>query len=284
MNEASNHRQFCWQQIDAIQPLFRISHVFAPPELSERLFALYAFFSAIESVTTAAGDEAVALRKLDWWQQEMARIDRQRSAHPIVAELQGSGAAERIPRRVTEELLLNAASRLDATAPGSISEFEALCDAHGRAQVQIEMAVCGAGEGGSQSLGGLPARVGFALLLRDAAIRGNFWWVPLDLLARHGLDRTQLLSDKHQGPAAALAKEVYASDALGLKEAEKFFKDISYDKQSYMHLYLYDILLRKRLTNLKKVSPVNYGERLARTRFADTFTAWRAARRISLSR
>ena len=288
MSDASNHRQFCWQQVDAHQPLFRVSHVFAPPELADRLLALYAFFSAIESVTSTTSDEAVALRKLDWWREETHRMGRQASAHPIVAELQRSGAAGRMPMPLVEDLLLTAASRLDAPAPASADELEALCEANGRAQVQIELAVCEAGQGIPESMAGFPLQVGRGLLLRDAVYRGNFWWVPLDLLARHGLNRSQMLSADHQQSAVRLMAEILERDAFKSQDSSGFLKDISVIKNEYKHgykhLYVQDTLSRKFFRNLKRTSPVLYRKRLAGSRMSDAFSAWRAARRFSLSK
>jgi len=288
VSDASNHRQFCWQQVDAQQPLFRVSHVFAPPELADRLLALHAFFSAIESVTSTVSDEAVALRKLDWWRHEMNRMGEQASAHPVVAELQRSGAAGRMPMPLIEDLLINAVARLDAPAPASVGELGALCAANGRAQVQIELAVCEAGEGIPESMAGFPLQVGRALLLRDAVYRGNFWWVPLDLLARHGLSRSQVLSADHQDSAARLMAEILQPDAFKPQDSSGFFKDISVSKnqykQNYKHLYVQDALNRKLFKYLKKTSPVSYGKRLMGSRMSDAFYAWRAARRFSLSK
>jgi phytoene/squalene synthetase len=287
VSDASNHRQFCWQQVDAHQPLFRVSHVFAPPELADRLLALHAFFSAIESVTSTVSDEAVALRKLDWWREEMSRISKQASAHPVVAELQRSGAAGFMPMPLVEDLLINAVARLDAPAPASAGELRALCEANGRAQVQIELAVCEAGEGIPESMAGFPLQAGRALLLRDAVYRGNFWWVPLDLLARHGLNRSQVLSPDHQESAARLMADILQPDAFEPQNLSGI-KDISVSKdqykQNYKHLYVQNALNKNFFKYLKKTSPVFYGKRLAGSRMSDAFSAWRAARRFSLSK
>jgi phytoene/squalene synthetase len=284
VSDSSHHRRFCWQQVDAHQPLFRVSHVFAPPELADRLLALYAFFSAIESVTSTVSDEAVALRKLDWWREESNRMGRQTSAHPIVAELQRSGAAARMPMPLVEELLLTAVSRLDTPAPGSAEELVALCEANGRAQVQIELAVCEAGEGIPASMAEFPFHSGRTLLFRDAVYRGNFWWVPLDLLARHGLSRPQILSAEHQDTAARLMADTLELDASTPRGSAELLKDISDNKQKYKHLFVQNTLNKKFFKNLKKTSPVAYGKRLAGSGMSDVFSAWRTARRFSLSK
>lgn len=284
MSNQANHRQFCWQQVDAQQPLFRISRVYAPPEFADRLLALYAFFSAIEGVTATVSDEAVALRKLDWWRNELARMNLHQSAHPIVAELQRSGAAELVPAPLVEELLLVAIKRLDAPAPGSLEEFEALCVANGRAQVRLEMAVCGAGEGVPEAVAEPAVQVGAALLLREAVLRGRFWWVSLELLARHGLSRSQLLSPEHQDSAVRLMEDVFKMEAFESDGSGSFFEDISNKNQIYKHLFVQNTLIRKIFKKLKKTSPVKYGERLSASRVSDAFSAWRAARRFSLSK
>jgi phytoene/squalene synthetase len=288
VSDSGNHRRFCWQQVDVHQPLFRISHVFAPAELADRLLALYAFFSAIESVTSTVSDDAVALRKLDWWREETNRMGSQTSAHPIVAELQRSGAAECIPMSLVEDLLLNAVSRLDSPASASVDELEVLCEANGRAQVGLELAVCEAGEGIPVSMARFPFQVGRALLLRDAVYHGNFWWVPLDLLARHGLNRSQILSADHQDSAARLMADILQPDTLKPQDSGAIVEDISVikiqAKHKYKHLYVQDALNRNFVKNLKKTSPVSYGKRLAGSSMSGAFSAWRAARRFSLSK
>ena len=284
MNEASNHRLFCWQQVDAHQPLFRVSRIYAPPQFADRLLALYAYFASIEAVTATVSDEAVALRKLDWWREESNRMGRQQSAHPVVAELQRCGAAELMPESLTGELILGAVARIDAPAPGSTADLEALCESSGRAQVLLEMAVCGAGEVAQDSVAGFAPQAGAALLLREAVSRGNFWWVPLDLLARHGLGRAQLLDAADQDSALRLMNDVLGLDAFDTHEPAGLYEDISNKKQQYKHLFVQNALIRKTFKDLNGASPVSLGKRLGRVGIGDAFSAWRAARRFSLSK
>ncbi len=287
MSKAHNDKLFCREQVLRTDPAFRMSHLFAEKAFQDRLLALYAFFSVIEQVCGSMSDESVAERTLAWWRMEMQAGADSPSGHPVVMELRRSGAADKMPSKLLKNMLDEAAYRIDAHAPAGESEFEQLCLRTGLPLVELELAVCGAVETDPALLGGLAARRGLMQLLRESlaqkAGRG-FWWLPLDLLARHGLARADMLTGEAADPAKLLMADVLAVESF-LKPASVVEKtDISNKKQGYRHLFVYDVLNKRKFKYMNSSSPYKYPEELWKLGIGDLLACWTTARRFSLSK
>jgi phytoene synthase len=287
VKEENNDRLFCREQVLRTDPAFRMSHLFAEKAFQDRLLALYAFFSVIEQVCSSMSDQSVAERTLAWWRVEMQAGAGTPSSHPVLTELRRSGAADNMPSRLIKNLLDEAGYRIDAPAPAGEAELEQLCLRTGRPLVELELAVCGVDETDPASLGGLVARRGFMQLIRENLAQTgerSSWWLPLDLLARHGLARADLFT-----AAAAHPAKLLMTDILGIKSFEKpsFLvknSDISNKKQGDRHLFVYDALARRKLKCMNSNSPVDYPEELAKLGVGDLLACWKTARRFSLSK
>ncbi|MEY4863395.1 MAG: hypothetical protein RLZ51_1490 [Pseudomonadota bacterium] len=66
---------------------FYYSFLFLPPERRRAITALYAFCREVDDVVDETSDAAVAARKLDWWEQEIARLNDGRPDHPVTRAL-----------------------------------------------------------------------------------------------------------------------------------------------------------------------------------------------------
>ena len=81
MTGAVENRQFCWEQVQAADGLFRISLVFSGRETAQRLLPLHAMFASIERLVATVSDEDVALRKLAWWRDALLGDEPGGAAH-----------------------------------------------------------------------------------------------------------------------------------------------------------------------------------------------------------
>ena len=113
----TNELKFCWEQVLRTNRLFRISQIFAPADRAAQLLPLYALLAAVEEVCSDFSDEDVARRKLDWWRNECARSITHGSDHPILRQLERTGALHVLPRDSLEQLFIDAESRLDPRSP-----------------------------------------------------------------------------------------------------------------------------------------------------------------------
>ena len=287
MSEAYNDKLFCREQVLRTDPAFRMTHLFADKAFQDRLLALYAFFSVIEQVCGSMSDDTVAERTLAWWRMEMQAGAASPSSHPVVMELRRSGAADKMPSRLLKNLLDETGYRIDAHAPADASEFEQLCLRTGLPLVELELAVCGAVETDPALLGGLVARRGLMQLLRESLAQNagrGFWWLPLGLLARHGLARVDMLTGEAADSAKLLMADILAVESSWEPASVVEKTDISNKKQGYRHLFVYDVLNGRKLKNMNSSSPDKYHEELTKLGMGDLLACWKTARRFSLSK
>lgn len=274
----SNERLFCWEQVARINPLFRVSQSFAPAGQAERLLPLYALFSALEQLCANWTDAELVQRKLDWWRSECLAGDPAQSDHPILRELASHGA---LPGRgLLGPLLEGAAGRLDGVAPADGDGLEALCRETGLPQCRIELDVMGEDPGGA--LAATPvARIGLAQLLRESMGQGRpnrFWWLPLNLLARHGISRAEVEQEIDSPVSLALFDDI-------LGQAGRWKQPDAATPNSLppaaRHLAVHAHLQQRALDRLRGRPPSEYATLLRRAGLAELLHAWRCARRVS---
>ena len=281
MSGADNDRQFCWEQIQRGNRLFRLTHVFAAGDVAGRLLPLYALFASLEHICASVSDEDVAVRKLDWWRQAMRSGD---GDHPVIAELRRNGASALMPEMAVTRLLDATQARLDMAPPPGSSELTALCIDFGRIQLELELAVSGVTMPAGEELSGLALRSGMMQVLRESMGRPDgrgFWWLPLDLMARYDLARAEIASGDGIGKFRMVAGEIFTTQSVGTTQYSDILKDISNNKQSVMNLIAMDALFAKKLKHTNYSSYIKWRDELSRAGFSDVFTARNAVRRFN---
>jgi phytoene synthase len=279
-----NERLFCWEQVQAANPLFRISRVFAPEGQAGRLLPLYALFAVLERLCSNRSDVDVARRKLDWWRGECLQGEFERSAHPVLREFVASGAVRSVDRNLLVPLFDSVDARLDAQPTADFAALERLCRSVAEPQLALELAVCaGRDAPASTALAAHLPHVGLAQLLRESARSaqdGRFWWLPLNLLARHGISRAQL----EQDPDAAAGRALF-SDILDCAqrwgEAAAQANTGREIRPAAQHFVVSSQLQGCALHRLRKTRPTKYASALTRVGARELLLAWRAARRVS---
>jgi phytoene/squalene synthetase len=281
----SNERLFCWEQVQATNPLFRISRVFAPHEQAERLLPLYALFSVLEQLCSQASDLDLARRKLEWWRSECLQRSPAASGHPILKELSRTGADLTSDLQLLAELFDAVESRLDPTAPADLDDLERLCHFLSVPQYRLESRLCAADPSvEAQAPDGTCARNGLVQLIRESAgpgKAGRYWWLPLKLLARHGVSRAEL-GEKPDRPAVrALFGEILqqARNWAGCGSEQQGSGSAA--PPALRHFVVFSHLQARMLGRLNNSRPSEYATALRRVGAAELFWAWQAARRVS---
>lgn len=276
---AANDRLFCWEQVQRVNPLFRLSHLFAPRDLAPGLLALHALYAAIEESCSGFSDEHVARQKLAWWRQEALGGSVRSSSHPVLRSLARGGGSARLATDGLTDLLDQAEQRIDAPPPADLPELLSLAGRIARPQVVMEAVLCSLDPGQAvECIEPQMAGLGMAQLVREAS-RGlgdrRFWWLPLSLQARHGVSRTDVLAMPESPPVRALFRDLLesayavASGRTGLTTP------------AARHLQVSAALNLARGRRLARVSPASLAVEIHRVRIGDAVTAWRAARRFS---
>lgn len=281
----TNEQLFCWEQVDKTNRLFRVSHAFAPPEHRGRLLPLYALFSVVEEACSRSSDEQLARSKLAWWHQEILGRNPDGGSHPIIAELSRGASLSRFQKGCVERLLEDAGSRLDGAPPQSLEDLRQRCEKVSRPQMELELSLCGAEEPDTSRIaGGQAARTGLVQLLREslrAPETGAFWWLPLDLLARHGISRAEVRRTPEAKPAQAMLKELLAEGQGWGDDPGLLSQGIAGPAGAMSHLLVHGELQSRLLARLRGKSPGRYGAEVGRTTLADLYHAWKTARRVN---
>ncbi len=76
-------------------PLYYSVRMLTAPE-REQVLAVYAFYKEIETITLNYSDIHIAHIKLQWWRDEIVKMQEDKAAHPL---------AQRLPKTITNELL-----------------------------------------------------------------------------------------------------------------------------------------------------------------------------------
>ena len=216
MDKSGQGQKICLEKIAQTNHLFQISYPYASGSLSQQLVALHALFGCLDQVVVNTSDDYVAHKKLDWWRTEIRLENMVRSRHPVLNYLQETGAASLLPARGLTAILDATETILAARAPASVDELRQLCCEIYQPRMDLESAL-------TQGAGILPDRQrimasnsGLALLIMCSARNLStsaeaLWWVPLNLLAREGINRTELFETPDSIAAQALFREVYSS-------------------------------------------------------------------------
>jgi len=266
-------RQFCWQQLAASNRLFRVSRIFAAPATADILLPLYALFACIEQVCAEFTDEDVARKKINWWREECLQREIESSNHPVLRELQRSGASEMLDKLSLAELFAGAEARLDAPAPAGCEDLESLCRDISQPQVDLEIGVCGSAGDANLMAPDQVARNGLLQLIRE---RRN-WWLPLNLMARHGINRTAIADASQAEAVSGLFKELLAT-AGKWGEGRPVQREKPGMPSQIRHLFILGSLNSRKLQLLQKRQPSAYVSELNRLRMSDVFAAWKIAR------
>lgn len=185
--------------------------VFLAPALRRRAAAFGSLVHELEQAAFDVREPQVAAVKLNWWHQEMVGAANGSSRHPIVQALFEDEQTRAVDAALWSNLIDGAIAQLDTGATSALDDSIAALAAFYRPVASLEAAVAG----GDEAHAAANARVwiGSRLLHSVAAHPDHERTIPLALLARHGLARSELAEP---GPRrAALLR-----DYLGLVQAQ----------------------------------------------------------------
>jgi phytoene synthase len=283
VQSATNERRFCWEQLLRTNRLFRISQVFAPMDRAGQLLPLYALFAAVEEVCSEHSDEEVARRKLGWWRSECAQLGVRHSNHPILRELEHSGARQVLRPDSLERLFGDAEARLDPAPLADLDELQERCRQLSQPQIELELSLWGSNPNTWSPVEAIAATGGLAQLVREAARRTDthrYWWLPLSLLAHHGLSRADINRDPRSAPVRALFTDLIDACLDGFAR-QRLAHSREGVPEAVRHLFVMGQLQGHALRRARAGGPGQLTKELNRVGLAQLFQAWRAARKIS---
>ncbi|HLL28869.1 MAG TPA: phytoene/squalene synthase family protein [Xanthobacteraceae bacterium] len=189
-----------------------LAGLFAPAAVRRHLFALYAFNYEIARIREIAHEPMAGELRLQWWRDALsgsARGDVGR--HPVAVALLATVERFSLPRAQCLELIDARTFDLYDDPMPDAAQFEIYCDSTAGALFGLAVTLlCGRElQGVAEPLQHAGRAYAITGLLRAFALhasRGQIY-LPLDLLARHGVKHEDIVSGKGgPGLAAALAE------------------------------------------------------------------------------
>ena len=280
--DIANDSLFCWEQVAKTNRLFRVSHVFAPPMPAEKLLALYALFSVIEQACSVHSDEEIARAKLNWWRSECIHRDLTHSHHPALKELVRTGAALDLDIQSMTGLLDLAEARLDEPGPAHAEDLKTRCQQLYQPQLEMEASICGIRKGELLWSPEWAACSGLMQLIRESSGEnrsGSYRWLPLNMRAKHGVNRDDVLRKPRSEPVVELFTEMMNIGIEWGAENSRQREDQPAARPQLRHLYVISGLHLRKLKRMKSLSPDRHASELGRLGLGDLLAAWKTARR-----
>ena len=191
--------QYCQDRAAASGSSFYYSFMFLPAARRRAITALYAFCREVDDVVDECTDPGVARTKLAWWREEVARLYDGKPQHPVTRALADVIA----PHGITQDQLLTVidgmAMDLEYNRYPDFDTLKLYC--HRVAGIVGLMSSRIFGYTDPRTLD-YAAALGLAFqltnIIRDVGedARRNRVYLPLDELAKFGLDASQIVHGK----------------------------------------------------------------------------------------
>ncbi len=260
------------------------SLLYTPPDKRPALTALYVLDTEIRDAARSPSHD-VAHARLQWWQEEMARLvdgDPQHPATRILAQAAASGA----DFSGLNELLAAADMDLARLTYATAEELRAYCARSGGTICEIAARLCAPASLDDASCR-LAQHVGIGIrmteILRD--LRQDAWdgriYLPLDLLERHDIHYERLRTRDMDASVRALLETFAAGAREALHRASATTPEVPAEQAGALRAVRVLGALHERL--LDRIAARRYdvaSQRIELGPIEKPWLAWRAARRI----
>ena len=175
-----------------------LATLFAPAEQRPALFALYAFNLEIARTREAAHEAVAGEIRLQWWSDALSGEGRgEVAAHPVAAALLAPMARYRLPPERLTALIEARRFDLYDEPMATLADLEAYAEGASTSLIALAAQILAAGEQPdirmlSHHAGLAHAFAGLLAAFPIHAARGQIF-LPLEILARHGATREQVL-------------------------------------------------------------------------------------------
>ncbi len=190
---------------------FHVASFLLPKELHQDFYNVYAFCRWADDLGDEIGDTGESLRLLGWWRESLLSVEAPR--HPVFVALRPTIEARRLPMACFEDLIQAFEQDQMVTRYANWDELMRYCVKSANPVGRLVLA-----------LGGYHDEV--RGVLSDYTCSGlqlaNFWqdvrvdigkeriYLPLDLLARHGVKEADIAGLRHSAQFEAAMREAVA--------------------------------------------------------------------------
>ena len=119
--------QYCQQKAAQSGSSFYYSFRFLPPERRQAITALYAFCREVDDAVDEPSDPAVALARIGWWREEVARLYAGSPGHPVTQALLAAVGRYHLKQSDLLEIIDGMEMDLDRARYDSFAELQLYC-------------------------------------------------------------------------------------------------------------------------------------------------------------
>jgi phytoene/squalene synthetase len=281
--------RFCWQQIVKVRPHFRLSYPYAPKSYAEKIRALYALLAALEESVSQVSDEVVSNAKLSWWIQQLFDPDYADSAHPVTRQLHRFGLISESTKGAYRDLISMTMNRMDSPPAVDEEALKGSCHKLGQKQMAVELLIQDETSEQSEITHSLCAMNGLLQLLRESS-HGQLYaygWVPLNLLARCEVSRSELQSGSKPEHTAKLIRNLaitglsWSTGAAVTKGDEWMHQLDAGWRRRHRHWLLQTAVNERILAKLSSAKQNRQKDTIFNSGPGDAWFSWRCARQLT---
>ena len=191
-----------------------VTTLLAPADRREALFALYAFNLEVARVRELVSEPMLGRIRLQWWRDNLESLYEGRAvAHPVAEALAVAIKTHGLSRSAFERLLTARESDLDDTPPADLAGLEDYAEATNASLTALGLEALGvtdeAAFRAARHIGIAWALTGLLRAVPFHAGAGRLY-LPLSLLAEHGVEPEELLTGKPSPGLAEIGKVLAA--------------------------------------------------------------------------
>ena len=268
--------QYCQQKAAASGSSFYYSFLFLPPERRRAITALYAFCREVDDVVDECSDAAVARMKLAWWRKEVAAAYHGTPQHPVARALSEIAPRFNLSEERLNEIIDGMQMDLDYNRYPDFDTLKLYCH-----RVASVVGLLSAEIFGYQDRRTLDyaADLGMAFqltnIIRDVGedARRNRVYLPLDELARHGVNESDILQARETDGFQGLM-EFQIGRALGFYR-DAFSKLPASDRRAQRPGLVMAAIYRTTLDEIRRDGCRVLAQRVSLTPIRKLWIAWR---------
>lgn len=273
-------------------PALQLSLHYCDPADKARIIALYRLLATVEESLHRASDPVVSRAKLGWWLKELLNADRTGGVHPLISELQTSGALRSWSEALIARLFALAVSRIDSVGLNNENSLKEHCTSIGLLHLELELALLDSRLPEHAVVQHWASINGLMQLIRESfnAKKPSYYWLPLTLCAQFDIERQQVADQ----PSAELSSRLFSciteiADSW-LNQTDGCPDQLHNLPMSWLsknrHWLLLSSLQQRQLRRLrlelaKPCIKVESLKALQRMDLGDGWCAWRLARQIN---
>lgn len=199
--------EYCQQKTAASGSSFYYSFLFLKGARREAIMALYAFCREVDDVVDETSDPQIAARQLDWWRQELDRMDAGEPQHPVTRALRPHLEHFQIPRKWLTAVIDGMAMDLGQHRYHDFEGLKLYCHRAAGVVGCAAAQIFGATDPATTEYA---ARLGLAFqltnIIRDVGedARRDRIYLPLEDLERFGLTPADILSNRYSPAFVAM--------------------------------------------------------------------------------